>query len=111
MTLRADSKCRTASCSAPMLFAAVIKLDGTMTTLPVDPDPTPTGNLVYVRGSSHRPVLRTLDEDERLAPATDDRYVAHFVNCPGAESWRRTSSTAAAAGATTKRAARRRGRR
>lgn len=91
MTLEATGRCRSAACLRPILFAMVRKLDGKITKLPVDPDPVPDGNLAYVSGESRRPVLRTLDEVERLQRSDEPRYQAHFRSCPAAESFRRSS--------------------
>jgi hypothetical protein len=51
-------------------------------SMPLDPEPTPDGNLVVERG-----VFRAATaEDKRLHR---DLFVSHFSTCPQAEKWRR----------------------
>lgn len=72
------AKCR--HCRRPILFATVIRLDGTMEhRVRVNARPVPGGRLQYVRGSVAHPVLRELDDPDRLLAHPDaDRYTAHL---------------------------------
>lgn len=72
------STCR--SCSAPIVWART----SSEKLMPVDPEPTPDGNLVLFRDYA--------DEWRvQVVGGADDRprHRPHFATCPDAEGWRR----------------------
>lgn len=68
------SKCR--SCGAPVEWAKTQK----GSAMPLDPTPTPEGNMVLVDGMAR---MRTA-ADAALEPRR-----SHFATCPQATHWRR----------------------
>ena len=68
-------RCR--SCDAPIEWAITTK----GSHIPLDPEPTPAGNLVLIDGIARHP---TLGEDVPYL-----QYISHFVTCPDAERFRR----------------------
>jgi hypothetical protein len=52
--------------------------------IPLDPDPTPDGNLILVED-----IVRYLTAEQRKQPVTDRRYISHFATCPSAEQHRK----------------------
>jgi hypothetical protein len=74
------SACR--SCGAPVVYVPTVA----GTTLILDEDPVPNGNIEIRDGKA-----RVLHKDE-LAQATFDPrilYVSHFATCPDSAQWRR----------------------
>ena len=70
------ASCR--SCEAPIIWADT----QSGRKMPLDEQPTPAGNMVYVNG-----IARTVRyEDRRLARPT---YTSHFATCPNADTHRR----------------------
>jgi hypothetical protein len=52
--------------------------------MPLDPEPTPTGNVIYTDEADRRvKVVGTADD-----LFATDRYVSHFATCPHAEEHR-----------------------
>jgi hypothetical protein len=77
------SACR--SCGAPVQWGRV---EPSGKAIPLDPEPTATGNLVVVRATygAHGelvPVVRYVGAD-----TAGERFVSHFVTCPDADQWR-----------------------
>lgn len=75
MTLHPTRPCR--ACGAPIYWG----LTNSGRKIPLDPAPTPTGNLAF-------------RDDGRVVsdhgfPTTAPRYVSHFVTCPRADEFRR----------------------
>lgn len=52
--------------------------DGRLVHVPLNAEPVPTGRFEYVRGTAGRPVVRELDELERLIRTDADRYQRHY---------------------------------
>jgi hypothetical protein len=48
--------------------------------MPLNPDPTPDGNVVYTHENEEGPV-KVLTKAEVMGPATRYRYKAHFATC------------------------------
>lgn len=73
-------------CGAPMVWGRNID---TGKGVPLDPDPTPDGNLVRVDDATYgREIpVRFVRKNEQLA-ADAQRYVSHFSTCPDAASFR-----------------------
>lgn len=73
-------------CRAPIVWATVLEPDGRLRTypdgrivhVPLNAEPTPVGRFEYVRGPVGRPVVRELDEMERLLPVDADRFMRHY---------------------------------
>jgi hypothetical protein len=61
--------------------------EGQLKSIPVDPDPVPSGNLQLVDPPDRRPpMVRSLSVAERFGkPAL---YISHFATCPFAEQHR-----------------------
>lgn len=73
---RRPPRCR--HCRRPILFATVHRIDGSVErNVRVNAAPSAHGRLEYLRGSLHAPVLRELDDDQRLLPPNGDRYSRH----------------------------------
>lgn len=74
------------SCHAPILWAVT----GKGSSMPVDPDPVPDGNLELLdTRPGMQPRVVVVDPQQ---PTLDERprYVSHFVTCPNADQHRRT---------------------
>lgn len=69
--------CRSPGCGRPIVWASSVNGD----PIPLDPEPTPDGNLDLVDG---RAVAYGLE----AAAAQRPRYVSHFVTCVDAASFR-----------------------
>jgi hypothetical protein len=87
------SRCR--SCDAPIRWAKT----AAGKVIPVDPEPTPKGNiqLGYVGGKEVAIVVN--DADALAAQAAgEDLYVTHFSSCPNAAAHRRVPSPSSSPG-------------
>lgn len=82
MNLR-RTECR--SCGAPIVWARSVT---TGRALPVDADPTPTGNLRLTPGHDGRPRAEVTGPPSLLDTEDGDRYVSHFATCPNADDHR-----------------------
>lgn len=72
------STCR--SCGAPVVW---VRTEAGR-PMPLDPEPTPTGNVIYTDEADRRvKVVGTADD-----LFATDRYVSHFATCPHAEEHR-----------------------
>lgn len=71
--------CRSPGCGRPIIWARSVNGD----PIPLDPEPTPDGNLDLVDG---RAVAYGLE----AAAAQRPRYVSHFTSCVDAASFRKT---------------------
>lgn len=79
---RARNHCR--SCGAPMVWV-LTRSGGHM---PLDPEPSPRGNIVLELGPNDQTVSRVLRADEE--PASGQlRWLSHFATCPNAKEHRR----------------------
>ena len=52
--------------------------DGHLVHVPLNAVPVPMGRFEYVRGTVGRPVVRELDELERIMPSEADRFMRHY---------------------------------
>jgi hypothetical protein len=78
------STCRT--CRAPIVWV-VTAASGT--SMPVDPDPVPDGNLELIdAGPGQQPRAVVVDPGQ-LSLDGAPRYVSHFVTCPQADQHRK----------------------
>jgi len=77
-----NTVCR--SCKAPILWATTKNGE----SIPLDPDPTPDGNLILMASGV---ALVRAKTDQSTLPGFDDapRYVSHFSTCPQADEWRK----------------------
>lgn len=77
------SRCR--SCGAPILWAVTVN----DRRIPLNATPDPAGRVIRLQGPSDPPVVRLARGTERVTMPADQRYTAHFVDCPQSEKWRR----------------------
>jgi hypothetical protein len=83
---RDDRPVRCRNCRTPIVWAAVVEPDGQLRRrsggelvhVPLNAKTSALGKFEYVRGTIARPVVRELDEDERLAPSDADRFHRHY---------------------------------
>lgn len=77
------------SCRAPIVWAHTEQGN----PMPVDRDPVPGGNLVFVPRlfdfDQAPPVVHVIT-DEAAIEGEPERYVSHFATCPHADEHRRT---------------------
>ncbi len=78
MPLRTDSRCR--SCHAPIAW---VKMAGTGKSNPLDPEPSPKGNIVV---SDLGAAAVGVSEADRLRAEGYSLYLSHFATCPNAKS-------------------------
>jgi hypothetical protein len=73
------------SCNARILWKRTVN----GRSIPIDPDPHPSGNLVLDVASAEQ--VRTLTREELQDPVTRGlpRYLSHFATCPAADAHRR----------------------
>ena len=76
------SKCR--SCGAAISWAKT----SSGKRIPIDPEPSPKGNLV-LRGDAEKLAIFATAVN---ADARELRYTSHFANCPNAASHRRSKT-------------------
>jgi hypothetical protein len=80
--MRPDGKCR--SCGAAIVWAVTA---ATARNIPLDPNPTPRGNIRLVPSANPTGPLiaQLLGKGElQTLPESEDRYVSHFSSCPNA---------------------------
>lgn len=81
----APERCRT--CNIAIVWARTT----TGKYIPVEPDPTPHGNLTLYPMADHPGRLAIVSTGSRrsaLAAAGIPLYVSHFVSCPNSNEWR-----------------------
>lgn len=83
--MRPDGQCR--SCDAPVRWA-VSRTTGKR--LPLDPAPTPNGNLGIVEAYQQdgQPMSTPVVAVNPTRALTNYRYLSHFVTCPNADDHR-----------------------
>jgi hypothetical protein len=79
------------SCGAAIIWTTT-KLGRPM---PVDAEPTPTGNIVLVDGGGGAPKA-IYKRPEEIAALSCERYISHFATCPHADQHRKPKSAAQA---------------
>lgn len=77
-------------CGAPVRW---VRTETTGALMPIDPDPTPTGNVVPLTMDGGTIVARVLTDAE-LHRHQGPRYVAHWTTCPNAGDYRRRTPAA-----------------
>lgn len=55
--------------------------------MPLDPDPTPDGNVEFTHPDREEGPVRVLKASELAGDCTRYRYKSHFATCPHARTW------------------------
>lgn len=78
-------------CGAPVRW---VRTETTGTLMPIDPDPTPGGNVVPVPGGPAGETVARVLTDVQMSRYLGHRYVAHWTTCPNADQYRRRTPAA-----------------
>lgn len=81
-TFDSDDMTRCRSCRKRIIWA----ITGKMRRIPIDPDPTPDGNIVLQDQGKFRPPLATV---HTVRPPDTMLYKSHFATCPAAAAFRK----------------------
>lgn len=82
--MQADGACR--SCKAPVRWVLVA---GSNRRMPLDPTPSPNGNVWVTEWLAHTPVVSVVANPDAVPSNVPTRYTSHFVTCPDAKEWRK----------------------
>jgi hypothetical protein len=72
------------SCGAPVRWVRTVNGK----TMPLDPDPTPDGNIIAVVEPGGGRVAQVIGKDD-LIDESVPRYKSHFATCPNADQHRK----------------------
>lgn len=99
MSLRIDAfrsqnagRCRAQRCRAPIFFVATEASQG-KTSIPLDWDPTPAGNVVLIEGLWGELLARVLGPKANR-PDSVATYMPHHASCPARALWARRKERA-----------------
>lgn len=79
------------ACHEPIVWAQVRTKAGLYSTMPIDLDPAPNGNLAVYKDHLSRLKARTLRKGEEPEPY-ERRAVSHFATCPHRDRFRKKAN-------------------